>query len=280
MSFKNLLVYVDHTRGGSTRLQLAIALAEKFDAHLTALALVGEVYFPAMAGVSLPPQILQAQTQAAEKRCLDLLDHAKAEADRHGISIETRHDTANMDRVPFVLARHARHADMTIVGQADPENSDLDDTLLAEAAFMDSGRPALVVPYNCALRAHPEQIVVAWDGSREAVRAVNDALPFLRLAPSVTVLVIDPTRYGAQLGENPGADLATHLARHGVKVTVKVTKSEGIGVGEAIAADAQNDGAEMIVMGGYGHSRLREVLIGGVTEHLLSRSPIPLFISH
>ncbi|MEO1017847.1 MAG: universal stress protein [Pseudomonadota bacterium] len=280
MVFRNLLVYLDHTRGGNTRLELAVALAQEMEAHLTALALVGEVFFPTMAGVSLPPQILQEQTDAAERRCRELLEQAKQRAERAGISMETRHETANMDRLPFVLARHGRHADMTIVGQADPENSDFDDTLLAEAAFMDSGRPAIVVPHSSTLRGLPERILVAWDGSREAVRAVNDSLPFLRRAKMVTVLVIDPDRYRAHLGEAPGADLATHLSRHGVEVTVKATRSDGIGVGETIAAETKHADADMITMGGYGHSRLREVLIGGVTQYLLNRAPVPIFISH
>ncbi len=280
MSFKNLLVYLDNTRGSETRLELSLEFAREMECHLTALALVGEVFFPAMAGVSLPPQLLQEQTDAAEKQCQKVLASATARAGQAGINLETRHETANMDRLPLILARHARHADLTIVGQFDPENGEFDDTLLAEAAFMDSGRPAVVVPHSSALRALPEHILLAWDGSREAVRAVNDSLPFLKRAKSATLLVIDPERYRGQLGASPGADIATHLARHGVNVEVHVTHSAGLGIGEILVNESESLGSDMIVMGGYGHSRLREMLIGGVTQHVLSHATMPILISH
>ncbi len=280
MPLKNILIHLDHTRGSETRLALGLEWARITEAHITAIALVGEVYFPTMAGVSLPPQLLDEQIKAAEERAKEVLDAARKQAEQAGIAIETRHETAVIDRLPFVFARHARHADVAIVGQPDPEQDDLDATLLAEAAFMDSGRPALVIPYTCALRALPEKILVAWDGSREAVRAVNDALPFLEHAKAVTLLVIDPNRYKDRLGEDPGADMATQLARHNINVTLKTTKSEGLSVAETLQSEAQTAGAEIIVMGGYGHSRLREVLIGGVTHSMLNNSPIALMLSH
>ena len=119
---------------------------------------------------------------------------------------------------------------------------------------MDSGRPALVVPYIGAAPEPLRRILVAWNGSREAARAVHDALPFLLAAERTTVLIVDPQAQGREVGEQPGADLAAHLARHGVRVEVKTVPGGGLAAGDAILAQAADDGADLLVMGGYGHT--------------------------
>jgi nucleotide-binding universal stress UspA family protein len=122
--------------------------------------------------------------------------------------------------------------------------------------------------------------VVAWDAGREAARAVNDALPILRRAKAVTVLSINPQPSYDGYGEEPGADLAVHLARHGVKVEVQHSKGEEIGVGNAILSRLADHGADLLVMGAYGHSRLRELVLGGATRRILQSMTVPTFMSH
>lgn len=160
------------------------------------------------------------------------------------------------------------------------DRNGIDDALLIEAAFMDGGRPAPVIPQAGAPVMPPRRVLIGWDGSREASRAVHDALPLLVHATRVTVVVVDPHHHAARLGEQPGADLAAHLARHGVRVVVEQAMSGGRAVGEAILALASETGADLLVTGGYGHSRLREMVLGGVTRRLLEHMTCPVLMAH
>jgi nucleotide-binding universal stress UspA family protein len=126
----------------------------------------------------------------------------------------------------------------------------------------------------------PLRVLVAWDGSREAARAVHDALPLLRRAREVSVLVADPERLATKIGEKPGADLAAHLARHGLPVRVEVVKSGGRPLGEILLAQVEEERADLLVMGGYAHARLRELVLGGTTRHVLTHASVPVLLSH
>ncbi|MEK0082571.1 universal stress protein [Benzoatithermus flavus] len=278
--FKDLLVHIDRGAAAQHRLEVALTLAERFEAHLTALYLVPEPFVPAIVGMPIPADLLQEQLAQAEREADQVLAAAREAGQRRGIALTTRRETGMLDRLPVMLARQVRHADLVIMGQPDPDVNGVDDALLVEAAFMDSGRPALVIPYIGAHTMPPRRIIVAWDGSREAARAANDALPFLRLAQEVTVLVVDANERRAYLGEQPGADMAAHLARHGVRVEVRQAQSGGLGIGDVILSTASDEGADLLVMGGYGHSRLREMIVGGVTRHLLEHMTVPVLLSH
>lgn len=280
MAIKDLLVHVDHRAASQGRLELALKLAELTGAHLTVLALVAEPYIPAMVGVHIPADILRQQLDEAERLATAQLTAAREAAAQRGIACATRQETGPLDRLPGLLARQARHADFSIVGQPNPDVDGVDDALLAEAAFMDSGRPALIVPYVGARPMPPRRAIVAWDGSREAARAANDAIPLLQLAGEVVVMVVNARNLGGRLGEQPGADIATHLARHDVRVEVKQVQSGGLGIGDVLLSQATDEGADLLVMGGYGHSRLREMVVGGVTRHLLEHMTVPVFLAH
>ena len=280
MTFKNLLVYVDGKPGSTKRLDAAITLATAFDAHLTALTLLAEPHVPPALGVHIPADVLSSQREAAEKRADAYMQKVRQQADQAGLAIELRREWVMLDDFAAAFARQARHVDLTIVGQADPDEGDIDAELIAEAAFMQTGRPTLLIPYVGAGTLPPKRIVIAWDGSRESARAVGDAMPLLVGADSVTVLVVDPDSLKGHVGDQPGADLATHLARHDVKAEVVSATSGGLGVGDVIIGQATDAGADMVVMGGYGHSRLRELVLGGATQSILDHMPIPVFLAH
>ena len=182
--------------------------------------------------------------------------------------------------VARVIALHARHADLVVLGQPDPESTVTGHRQTLEEIVLSAGRPALVVPYIGPAKTLGERVVVAWDAGREAARAVNDALPILRRAKAVTVLSINPRPGIDGHGEEPGADLAVHLARHGVKVEVQHSKGEEIGVGNAILSRLADRGADLLVMGAYGHSRLRELVLGGATRRILQNMTVPTLMSH
>lgn len=280
MSLKDLLVQIDASEASNARLDAAVALARAFDAHLAALCLVVEPYVPAVVGVNLPPDVLVQQRERAEAEADELLARAVARAEALGVTLERRRETVMVDRLGDGLARQARHADMTIVGQPDPDKAGVDDTLMVEAAFMGSGRPALVIPYIGPRAMPPERVIVGWDGSREAARALNDAIPLLTRAREVAVVIIDPQALGDRVGEVPGADIAAHLARHGIAVTVKTVPSGGLDPGDVLLSTAADDGADLLVMGAYGHSRLRELILGGTTAHILKHMTVPVLFSH
>ena len=141
-----------------------------------------------------------------------------------------------------------------------------------------AGRPALVIPYIGAGETLGERVLVAWDGGREAARAVNDALPLLERAASVGVLVINPSRGGH--GEQPGADIALHLARHGISVDAEHLEARDISTGNALLSRLADQNIDVLVMGAYGHSRLREMVLGGVTRQVFQSMTVPVLMSH
>ncbi len=143
-----------------------------------------------------------------------------------------------------------------------------------------SGRPVLVVPYAGHFESVGGRVLIGWNATREAARAVNDAMPLLAIADAVTVLTIDPRAGPDAHGELPGADISLHLARHGVKADIERTVSADIPVGDVLLSRAADLGAELLVTGAYGHSRVRELLLGGATRALLRSMTVPVLMSH
>jgi nucleotide-binding universal stress UspA family protein len=277
---KDLLVYVDQSPATQTRLDVAFALAERFGAHVTALSLIAEPFVRSTILHHVPTDVIRDHLAHAEAEADVIVAAARETAARRGVAFEQRRETGSLDRLPNLLACHARHADLTIVGQPNPKVGGVDDALLAEAAFMDSGRPALALPYAGAPTLPPRRALIAWDGSREAARAAADAIPLLRLAERAVILIVDARDVSGRVGDRPGADIATHLTRHGIKAEVSEVQSGGASVGEIILAQAREQGADLLVMGGYGHSRLREMMLGGVTRYILEQMTIPALFSH
>jgi nucleotide-binding universal stress UspA family protein len=273
MAIKDVLVHLDETPASERRLQAALALAAACNAQLSALYLIAEPFLPGMGGRHLPAELLREHLAHAEAEAEAVLASARAEAERQGVSLTVLRASGPLDRLPQLLARHARCTDLTIVGQADLAAHGVDDTALIEAAFMDSGRPALVIPRAGATVLPPQCVIVAWDGSREAARAANDAIPLLQAAE--LVLVVDAR--GAI--DHPGAELVAHLVRHAVKAELRQVASSG-GIAEALLAQANAEAADLVVMGGYGHSRLREMMLGGTTRSMLEQMTLPVLFSH
>jgi nucleotide-binding universal stress UspA family protein len=166
-----------------------------------------------------------------------------------------------------------------ILGQANPEAPTLLPQLVADVA-LSCGRPTIVSPYVGKATALGERVLVAWDGSREAARAVNDALPILERASSVTVLSVNPPQTGDDTRRLAGADIALHLARHGVKAEAARRVVTEISVGDTLLNEIADKGIDLLVMGAYGHSRLRELVLGGATRQILGSMTVPVLISH
>jgi nucleotide-binding universal stress UspA family protein len=280
MTIRDLLVQIDQTQAAQHRLEAGLKLAERFGAHLTALYLAAEPFMRSASGYHLPADVVREHLRHTEAEAEAVFAAARQAAEQRGVELETRLETGPLDRLPAILARIARNTDLIVVGEPNPAESGTDETTLVEAAFMDTGRPALVVPYMGAKTLPPARVLVAWDGSREASRAVHDALPLLRLAEEVVVLIVDAAKLGPRFGPQPGAGVLAHLRRHEVAAQVKAVESGGAAIAGLILLQAADENADLVVMGGYGHSRLREMILGGATRHMLERMSVPVLFAH
>ena len=193
------------------------------------------------------------------------------------LSTEWRSEAGYIDaRLPV----HARYADLTVLGQADRGAVLHTAADLPETMALSTGRPVLVVPHVGASAEPAKTVMLCWNASRESARAASDALPLLRAAAKVIVLCVDPRSSAYGHGAEPGADAAAWLSRHGVKVTVQRDVAADADVGNVILSRAADLDVGLIVMGLYGHSRLRETVLGGASRTLLASMTVPLFVSH
>ena len=282
MTIKDLLLHVDQGPTAQARVEATMALADRFGASVKALHLVAEPFMPGVAGHHMPEDVLREHLARVEAEAEPLLAFVREEAARRGAALALVCESGPLDRLPSLLARHARYADLTILGRPDlGAGGGADDILLVEAAFMDSGRPALLIPPGGTPTVPPWRVLIAWDGSREAARATSDALPLLQQADSAIVLVVDGRDVQGRVGgQAPGTAIAGHLGRHGVKAEVKQVPASGGGTGEVILAQAKEEEADLLVLGGYGHSRLREMMLGGVTRFMLEHATVPTLLAH
>lgn len=274
--YKTLLVPIDGRPRSARSLELACRIARPFEAHV-----VGLFVKP----LSDLPSALFAEGNASpllsyqEKRLRELTDAAKAQFDAgvkgSGVSSEWR--VAKGDAADAVSV-HARYADLVIINQTDPHAPDA--SHFADSVLLSVSRPALLVPYAGELKSLGRRVLVAWNASREAARAVTDALPFLQRAEKVRVLSVDGRPSETGHGEAPGADIALYLARHGVKAEAEETVAGGVDVGNVILSRAADEAADLIVMGAYSHSRARQIVLGGATRTLLSSMTVPVLMSH
>jgi nucleotide-binding universal stress UspA family protein len=276
MGLKDLLVHVDNDPACSVRVDVAAALAARHDAHLTGLHPMGWPRMPGYVEAELPPAFLDEQRRQLEDLARQAETRFQEATRRQGVRGEWRVDTGD---IIGTTKLHARYADLTIVGQGiDPKDAPYNLAFLPEELALGVGRPVLVVPRYGTFDSVGKRVLIAWNGSREATRAVHDALPILKLATTVAVLSIDPER---DTGERmPSADIALHLARHGVTAEGMSTIGLDISVGDLLLNRAYDLGADLIVMGAYGHSRLREIVLGGATRHILQHMTVPVLMSH
>ncbi len=279
MALKNILVHVDGSERAAERIRVAAGLALPDDGHLTGVFVSPDPPIPTWMVAGMPVGALESaiervrgEGEGARERFLDI-------AGKAGVHAEWRAATGSVSRV---TALHARYADIAVVGKgstAEPDLYPYPD--LAADLTMSCGRPVLVVPNSGRFDRVGEHVLVCWNASREATRAVNDAMPLLRRAEKVVVLSVNPNRpTGGDHGEIPSANIALHLARHGVNAEAANTVADGIAVSDIVLSHVSDRGIDLIVSGAWGHSRMREWAFGGVTESLLADTTVPALMSH
>ena len=255
----------------------ALSLAQLFEAHVAGVGFVYEPVIPGSVMGGIPSELIEVQREENAKGARGAADRFEAAAKRAGVSAEVRILDASVAGAADLFGRAARRFDLAVVGQARPKEG-ASEELLIEGALFESGRPVVVVPHTQTRPVALERVLVCWDGSRPATRAIADAMPFLHRAKAIDIVAVSGERGKGR--ELVGTNMARHLARHGLEVTLKRVSADDTDVPSTIRAQAQESGAEFMVMGGYGHSRLREFILGGVTRTILTSSTIPVLMSH
>jgi nucleotide-binding universal stress UspA family protein len=256
----------------------AISVAAAFDANLTGIAFLYQPLMPMMVRRhGMPPDLLESQRIENEKAAIAAAARFDAATRRSALSAEARMVDAPVPRAPGLFASIARRFDLAMIAQPQPNKPALD-RLIVEAALFDSGRPAFIVPHIQRAGLKLDRVLVGWDGSRSAARAVADAMPFLMRAKATEIIIV--ASEAAKSDEIPDADIARHLARHGVKAEVNRMVSTETDVAGVILSRAADASADLLVIGGYGHSRLREFVLGGTTRGMLNSMTVPTLMSH
>jgi nucleotide-binding universal stress UspA family protein len=275
---KDVIVHLEHDATRDAVRDYALSIAEKFDVYLAGVAFGYVANIPSFVLPDFPAEILAdlaANTEMAARGAIERFDAA---VKRSGISAESRLLMQSEFGPPRTFAAMGRRFDLSVIMQSDDDSGASNDSLI-EAALFDSGRPLIVVPYIQKGGLELDHIICCWDGGRAAARALNDALPLLKKARVVDLLIVanEKTDYAHVVR---GAEVAKHLGRHDVKVEVKIIPAADIDVANTILSYVADRSASMIVMGGYGHSRLREFVLGGTTREILSTMTVPVFMSH
>ena len=277
---RDILVPLQFTGTDAAALLAAAALAEAHQAHVAVLA-----------AVSYPAPVATEWGMAASMISQDEFDRvldsvraageaARLQVERAGAACELRVVETLLNWPEEAAAMHARHADLAVIGGLDLAAPNPRFSALFSALLLDAGRPVLVVPPAAKLLVPPRRVVLAWQPRREPSRAIHDALPLLPRDARVDVLMLDPEVGEFAHGQQPGADIAAHLARHGLQVQVVTQARAGRSTGAAIVDHALQQHADLVVMGGYGHSRWRQQILGGTTRTVLEQATLAVLFSH
>lgn len=280
MGYKTILVYLNDERRAGQILDVAAHIADRHAAHLIGLFVVPSGIFgsPTHYGERLIESGRQA-FRAEAKRIGELFE--KATRGRSLVPewrvVEPPHDHPGPAEI---VIEHARTADLVVAGQADAawEYSLLLD--FPEQIALDSGRPTLIVPHAGRFPHCGQRVLVAWNGKRESARAIFDAVPLLAQAQAVRVLAVDPSGQDAGFSRGSLNEIGATLARHGVKCETAQSVAPGIDVGDDLLNRAADFGADLLVMGCYGHSRLRELVMGGASRSILGHMTMPVLMAH
>jgi nucleotide-binding universal stress UspA family protein len=277
---KDMVLNVTVGATDDATIDYSVSLAGAFDSHLAAVAFVYEEVPIAMLGDDMAAQWvdgveeLRREAQSAAKAALARFDKLARGA---GVSAEARMVETSFTEAGDEFGRIARRFDLSLVRQAEPA-SRRPDNLIIQAALFDTGRPVLIVPYIQKGEARLDRILICWDGSRPAARAIADSLPFLRRAKAIEIVTIGERVKGEET--MTGGDITDHLRRHGLSVATKNIVAPDVDVPSIILSHAADCSADMLVMGGYGHSRLREFVLGGTTRGILASMTVPTLMSH
>jgi nucleotide-binding universal stress UspA family protein len=273
---KDIAVLLPVDRPVGDLIDCAASVATLFEAHLDGIACVYQALNPMIASEAAAV-VMSAQYETSVEQAASVLDQFEITARRLGIP----HDARSTFNVSYAATRivteMSRLYDLNIVAQPDRSNPSQAD-FLSEAVLFGSGRPVLMVPYITRAPIKTDRVLICWDGGVPAARAVHDAMPFLRKAKTIDVVAVNEKEDDA--GDVSSAALASHLARRDLAATTYRLKADVPNIHNAILSLAADNDTDLIVMGGYGHSRLREFILGGTTRGMFETLTVPALISH
>lgn len=278
MSYKTILLHVNDERRVGGLVDVAASLANRHESHLIALYVMPPIptYGSSSYGAGLIKSGLATFRAEAERVHAAFEEACKGRA----LVAEWRLVEAKTNGVAETIMEHGRACDLIIASQRDRSwdfATILDEP---ERLAIESGRPVLIVPHAGRFPSFGKRVTVAWNGKREAARAVFDALPLLKAADKVRVVWVNPQGERDKAGDVPAAEIAASLARHGVKCEAATAQASGIGISDLLLSGLADEASDLLVMGAYGHSRLREFVFGGATREILEHMTVPVLMSH
>lgn len=279
MYYKSILTVVTDSELASSTLAHAATVAEAYEAHLDALCFgvdrtqTGYYYAGANA------MVLQETLARATKEAETLAAAAKQMLGKSGALWGVDHGVAQLADIGRHVAARARFTDLVVLPQPYGAGKGVEMEPVVEGALFEGQVPVLIVPDTVDPVALPKRIVIGWNESNEAMRAVRAAIPLLTRADAVHVVVIDPPRHGPNRSD-PGGMLSEFLSRHGVKAEIDVLARTLPRVSDVLMRQVSDLDADMVVMGAYGHSRFREAILGGATRNMLEQTTVPVFMAH
>jgi nucleotide-binding universal stress UspA family protein len=280
MAYKTVLISLNEIARLDALLDIASSLAKDHDAHLVGLYVIpAPAVYPAV-GPYVVPEVFDGLTRYFEEQAKGTRDKFEAAVARSGLSGEWLDVKAVAPVISETVCEAGRAADVIVVSEIDRDGKNGVELDFVENLVLGCGRPVVVVPRRAASVLDAKTIVCGYNGSKESARAVHEAIPILKRADDVRLVWVDPAKDGIGPKEVPAADMAIGLGRHGIKVTAEAMPTNGQNPGEALMQKATDLGAGLVVMGAYGHSRIREFVLGGATRYALNCMTVPIFMSH
>jgi nucleotide-binding universal stress UspA family protein len=279
MKYKNILVHLDNSNGCRNRLEAAFSLARDFEGQLTGLFVVPNYIVPSYVEAQISVDLINDVTERALARASETVATYEKMAEEAGVGLQTH---VLEGQVIPVLREHSKYADLMLLGQDDPDDPDNASYGLADALLFEGACPCMIVPHSGKLQPPGKRVLLTWNASRESAHALREAMPVLKRAEELVVLSSEPDGGDSDLANgHPHAQaLARLLESHDIEAVSSGISDPDLDVSDAIIDQAASMNADLIVMGAYGHARLREIILGGVTRDLLKRAPVCLFLAH
>lgn len=277
MTYRDLLLILDDSRGAAARMQAALEFAKRHNSSVDALHLSMRQEIPGYVAAEITSDVLSMRDEATAKDAASAEQAFRAACEGAGVKGRFGHMTGSAGDLADATIAAGRLSDLVVLGQPEEDGGGWLGPWLLETVLLGCGRPVLLVPYIGTHDTVGKKVLVAWDGGREAARAVGDALPLLMEAEEVTVISVnrDPD------SQRPStAALSEHLKRHGVPANNHDAKVDDISATDYMLNRASDEGADLLVMGAYAHSRIRELVLGGMTKRMLKHMTVPIFMSH
>ena len=280
MAAKTILLSLNDTERADALMRLASKLAQRFDAHVKGVYIIPAIEIYPAGGMELSAQVYEGHRKFYQDNADSMRTRFEQAMKRDGVLFEWRKEEGTSSRIADSFITHALEADLVMISQMHSEDTSGLEPGFAEQVIMESGRPVLVVPAFGEFTDTGTRVLAAWNGTREAARAIFDSLAVIDKAGEVQLVWVNPQDDLPEDQDLPGTEMAVALARHGLEATAMAIPGKNVSTGDALLSHAADTGADLLVMGAYGHSRMREFVFGGATRTMLESMTLPVLMAH